>query len=202
MLVDWIKFVPALLLLLTPIVWFHQRKVRYRPVGREWSEHWRQILGLGLHTIDFVRAILGGWLLAEALSPLAGATGTWRHAPTLTQGILQLTAVVLQSVLCRERGATHAPFTFVAGLLLGSFPLAISGLAVLLAITVAAGARMPGTFFPVLSIALLAIGLLLGGRPMLPSLVLGAIAAGSPWMWTLLFVRRLVYSYRAKRPAA
>ncbi len=67
MLIDWLKFISALVLLLTPAGILHDQKVRYRPISRDWADHWTQILSLGLHAIDLVRAALGMWLLVESL---------------------------------------------------------------------------------------------------------------------------------------
>lgn len=199
MLIDWIRFAAALGLLLTPIALFHGKKVRYRPIARDWDTHWWQILTLGLHTIDAGRAALGGWLLVDALVPDPAARGLLRYAVLFTQGGVMSAAVLLQTFFCKERDSAHAPFAFVGGLVFGIYPPAIAGLPLLLAITVAGGSRTPVAFFPMLALALLGIGFLLGGKGMIIKLALGVCAVMLPWLCSLLFSRDLVVSYRAKR---
>jgi hypothetical protein len=200
MLIDWIRFTAALGLLLTPIALFHGKKVRYRPIVRDWDTHWQQVLTLGLHTIDAGRAMLGGWLLVEALAPDPAARGLLRYSVLFTQGGLMSAAVLLQTFFCKEPDSAHAPFAFVSGLLFGVYPPAIAGLPLLLAITVATGSRSPAAFFPMLSVALFGFGFLFGGKGMIIKLILGMCAVMLPWLCSLLFSRDLVISYRAKRP--
>jgi hypothetical protein len=200
MLIDWLRFAVALGLLLTPIAVFHGRKVRYRPIVRDWDDHWQQILTLGLQWIDAGRATLGGWLLVEALAPDPAARGLLRYSVLFTQGGVMSMAVLLQTFFCKEPDSAHAPFTFVSGLLLGVYPPAIAGLPLLFAITVAAGSRTPVAFFPTLSVALFGLGFLFGGKGMIVKLALGVSAVMLPWLCSMMFSRDLVISYRAKRP--
>lgn len=199
MSIDWIRFAVALVLLLTPIALFHGKKVRYQPIDRDWDTHWPQILTLGLHTIDAGRAMLGGWLLVEALAPDPAARGLLSYAVLFTQGGVMSAAVLLQTFFCKEPDSAHAPFAFVGGLLFGVYPPAIAGLPLLLAITVAAGSRTPVAFFPTLSLALFALGFLFGGKKMIIQLVLGMCAVMLPWLCSLMFSRDLVVSYRTKK---
>jgi len=200
MVIDWFRFVPALVLLLTPIALFHGEKVRLLSVHRDWDRHWRRMLALGLHTIDASRAVLGGWLLTLALAPDPTAHGLLRYGVVLTQGAVLCIGVLLQVFFCKEPDSAHAPFAFVSGLVFGLYPPAIAGLPLLLAVAVAAGSRTPSAFFPTLSVSLMGLGLLFGGRGMIIKLVVGVCAVMLPWLCSLLFSRDLVVSYRAKRP--
>lgn len=200
MRIDWTYLLPALALLLTPISLFHGGKVRIRSTSRDWDTHWRQILTLYLHPLDLARAALGGWLLLNAIALLPGAHGPTRYAVMLTQGTSMIVGTLLQTVTCKEEDSAHAPFVFIAGLLLGFYPPAIAGLALLLALTLAGGARTPVAFFPVLAVALAGLGFGLGGKKILLQLVGGVGAALVPWLWSMLFHRDLLISYRAKRP--
>lgn len=199
MVIDWLRFGPALALLLIPISIFHGKKVRYLSLTRDWDRHWTRILALGLHAIDAGRAALGGWLLVVALTPDPAAHGVMRYSVLLTQGAVLCLAVILQVFFCKEPDSAHAPFTFVSGLVLGTYPPAIAGLPLVLAAAVAGGSRTPIAFFPVLSVALLGLGFLFGGKGMLLKLAFGACAVMLPWLCSLLFSRDLVISYRAKR---
>jgi hypothetical protein len=199
MLIDWFKLIAALILLLTPIGLFHGKKVRYRPIAHDWQRHWPRVLGLGLHLIDFLRAALGAWLLSEALTREPGAQGMLRFADALTQGGVLMVATILQAVVCKERDAAHAPFAFVAGLVLGFLPPAIALFGLLLAIAITAGSRRPAAFFPLLAVSVAAMGFLFTRQKLLLQLVAVACAVTLPWLLTLLFPQELVLSYVTKR---
>jgi hypothetical protein len=198
LLIDWLPFAGALALLLTPIGWFHGRKIHFRPISRDWDRHWAQTLSLGLHAIDLGRAALGTWWLAEAVHGVTGARGLASYAVLLTLGSIRVLAVFLQTVVCKEPDSANAPFAFVAGLMLGGTSPLIGVLALVLAITVAMGARAPAAFFPVVGLARLGLGFWFGGKGLLVTLVFGACAAMLPWLWSLLFSRELVVAYRAR----
>jgi len=199
MIVDWIRFATALVLLLTPIAVFHGKHVHYRPIRRDLDAHWSRILRLGLHAFDAVRGALGGWLLVNALGPDPAAHGILRHGVMLTQGGVLLAAVTAQTFFCREPDCAHAPFAFVSGLLFGFCPPVIAGFSLVLALAVAGGSRTPAAVFPTLSLAVLALGFLLGGKSLVVRLAFGICAILLPWLYSLLFSRDLVISYRARR---
>jgi hypothetical protein len=211
MTIDWWKFLSALLLLLVPGDLFNGGvKVRYRDVTREWHGYWLRVLTHGMHTIDLGRAALGTWLLLDSLHGAPDARGLLRYAPLVTQGGIRIAAVLVQTLVCREKDAINAPFTFVVGLLLAGISPVVAFFAVALAAPVAAGMRAPVAFFPVVAVAHLAIGFWFRGRALgggasfavLPSLALAAIAAMVPFLWSLMFRRDLVVAYRAKPRSA
>jgi hypothetical protein len=197
--IDWMKLGAALLLLLTPIGLFHGRQVRYRAIQREWTDHLAQIASLGLHTIDFLRAIAGAALLAGAVSRTPEAQAFMRYAPAFIQAGVLLTAAGLQTAVCRELDALHAPYTFVAGVMLGFFPPAIACFALLFAVVITLGMRVPAAFFPITAMAIVALGVLFAGRKLLLELVAGACVALLPWLASIMFRRNLVISYRTRR---
>lgn len=199
MIIDWFKFAPALFILLLPIGLFHGKKIRFSPVSRDWDGHWFLILTLGLHWIDLGRAILGGWLLVESLSLSPGTAGFMRYSVLLLQGAVLLTAVGLQTIVCKERDSAHAPFMFVTGLLFGLYPPVIAGFPILLAVTVTAGSRTPAAYFPILAVLLIGGGFLFDGKKSLIKLAIGFCAVLLPWLWSILFSRDLVLTYRARR---
>lgn len=207
MRIDWPYFIAAILLLLVPSGIFHGRHVRYRPLQRQWGDaHWREVLTLGLHTIDFVRAALGAWLLVEAVTQAPEAKGLWRHGVLLSHAALLWVGVVLQAVVCREPESMNAPFAFVGGAVLTYFLLPFSAaasfvgvFALVLSSAVALGLRSGATFFPVLAVALGAIGYLLKGKGAVLPIAIGVVMAGLPWLLTLLFSRQFVIAYRSRR---
>ena len=199
MTIDWRTFAPALLLLLPPIGLFHGKKVRFRPIARDWTDHWPLILNLGLHWIDLCRAALGGWFLVAALSVSPHAAGFARYSVLLTQGAVIITAVGLQTFCCKERDCANAPFLFVSGLLIGLYPPEIAGFPLLLAGAIAAGARLPSAFFPLLAVSLLGVGYLFNGQGAAITLASGFCAVLLPWLASLMFSRDLTVTYRARR---
>jgi len=198
--IDWLKFIPALVLLLTPGTLFYpSKKVRYREVSRDWDEHWPRILAHGLHAIDLGRAALGTWLLIESLQTVPHPLGFAKYAVLFTQGSIRILAVFLQTAICKEPGHANAPFAFVLGLLLAGISPLVAVFACALAIPLAMGARAPAAFFPLLGLAHLAIGFLFKGKGVVLSLGFGAVAVTVPLVWSVLFRRDLVIGYRAKR---
>jgi hypothetical protein len=202
MTIDWLKLAPALLLLLTPISLFHGKKVRVRPIERDWDTHWPQIAGLGLHWIDLGRAVLGAWLLLDALSLVPGTRGAMRYAPLAAQGAVLIVASCLQCFVCKERDSAHAPFMFVTGLILGFYPPTVAGFSILLAVTAAAGSRTPWVYFPLLAVLVAGLGFLFVGRGALIGLAAGGAAVALPWLLTLMFRQTLVLSYRTRRSSS
>lgn len=201
-LIDWSKFLPALLLLLTPIALFHGRQVRHRALPQDWSGYWQRTFSLGLHTIDFGRAMLGAWCLAEALTAHPSATGFMRFNPVLAKaGVLAL-AAALQTFVCKEPDSAHAPFAFLGGLVLGFLPFHIASFSLLIAIVVAAGTRAPTVFFPVLSLAVVIVGALFEQKKLLLVVSCTAVVVGLPWLLVLLFPRQWVVTHVLKRTGA
>ena len=199
MIIDWLKFAPALFLLLLPIGVFHRKKVRFRPISRDWTDHWSQILNLSLHWIDLGRAAFGGWLLVESLALSPGAAGFMRYSVLGTLGAVMSLAVTLQTFVCKQPDSANAPFMFVTGLLIGVFPPTIVGFPIALALTAAAGSRVPAAYFPLLALTLVGSGFLFDGGKTLIKLALGFSAVILPWLFSLMFSRELVLTYRAKR---
>jgi hypothetical protein len=207
MLIDWTKLIAALGLLLPPVALFHGKRVRFRGVTRDWDGYWGHTIALGTHAIDFVRAIFGSWLLAEAMRRAPDAQGVMRQAPLLIEAAVLFCAVALQTLVCKEPDTAHAPFAFIAGLALGFLPplmpdwepFAICGFALLLTTVVTFGARLPAVFFPLLALTLAAAGFLFTGKKLLLPLAILCSAVALPWLLTLLFPRDFVVSYLGKR---
>lgn len=196
---NWPFLLLTAALLLIPSGIFCGPKVRFRPIRRDWHDHWSRILAHGFHAIDFGRAIVGGWWLTLALQPLADPGRPLWVLP-VAQAALIIGAVVLQTLVCREPGTLNAPLAFLAGLPLGLYSPEVGGYALLAAAVLAAGARLPQAFFPLLSVLLVLFGGLFANFRQLPPLVIiGAVAPLLPWLWSMLFNRPLVIAYRAKR---
>ena len=202
MTIDWIKFVPALLLLLTPGDLFNGGKVRYREVSRDWDGFWSRALVHGLHTIDLVRAALGIWLLMESVQSATNPTGTARYQLLLLEGGLPIFAVLLQTIICREPESANAPFTFITGLLLGGSSPIPALFAIAIGLLFALGSRAGASYFPVSALVYLGVGFWFKGQGAAVSLVLGATAAVLPFLLAIMFRRDLVVAYRAKRQLA
>jgi ABC-type uncharacterized transport system permease subunit len=202
MLIDWLKLIPALVLLLVPIGVFHNERVHYRALMRDWHGYWRRTLFLEFHTLDLVRAVLGAWLLIEALKAEPGASRLMHYAPLMLRTVILTLATALQALFCKEEEAANAPFAFVAGLVLGIMPPLVSGFALVASIALASGAGFPTVFFPLVALFAPGIGALFLGKKLGYDVISLAVAALTPWMITLMFPRHFVCSYRAGPKAA
>lgn len=206
MLIDWLKFIIALLLLLPPVALLHGKHTRYRALMRDWHGYWGRTFSDGSHAIDLVRAALGAWLMAVALTQAPGARGIAAYLPFITQAAVFAVAAALQTLVCKEPEAANAPFAFSAGLIIGFLPPLLPGFgplltvafALLLAIVAASGANSPAAYFPVLSVAVVGLGLVFTQQKLKMALGVVAIASALPWLLTLLFPRHLVTSYRSR----
>lgn len=200
MRIDWFQFSAALLLLLTPIGLFHGRRVRFRPLQRQWGdEHWGQVFRFGLHAIDLLRAVLGTWLLLEAVTRVPEARGILRHGVLLSHAAVLWLGVLLQAMVCKEPDSIHAPFTFVTGIVAVYFYPAIAGFALVLAVMVPMATRIAASFFPSLALLLVAIGYLLSGQAKILELAIAGMAAFLPFLLSLLLNRQFVIAYRPRR---
>ncbi|MBS0630489.1 MAG: hypothetical protein JSS11_01140 [Verrucomicrobia bacterium] len=198
MLIHWFQFISAAVLLLIPMGLFHGPKVRYRAIRRTWRGYWLRFFTLGQHAIDFGRAALGGWLLLRALEFDPHAHLPAWGLPALTAGLV-VVAVVLQMVVCKEPKSINACYAFLIGLAFGLLDFPTAAFAVLGTVALSCGARMPMAFFPVLSILTFALGAFLGEwKPTLALIVCAAVVL-IPWLSSMLFLRALVVTYRAKR---
>jgi hypothetical protein len=199
LIIDWPKFIAALVLLLTPGSLFYGKKIRYRDISRDWDEHWPRVLAHGLHAIDLARAALGTWLLLVSLHGIPNPHGPAKYAVLLTQGSIRILAVIVQTVVCRQADSANAPFAFVTGLLLTDSSPFVALFSLAFAIPIAMGARTPAAFFAILALAHVGIGFWFEGKGAVLGLCFGAGAALVPLLWALLFRRELVITYRAKR---
>lgn len=197
MLIDWPRFLFALALLLIPIGLFHSERVRYRALIRDWDGHWRRSLTLGLHSVDLARAVLGGWLLLQAVSQAPEFKGV-NHLVLVVQASVMLVAMTLQASICRERGVLHAPFAFAAGLVFGFLPLLVGAFALPLAVALSLMAVARGGFFAIFALAVCVVGFFFAGRAQLPALVAVSSAVAFPWLIGLLFRRHFVSTYRGR----
>jgi hypothetical protein len=139
------------------------------------------------------------WLLDEALTLAPGAHGPARYSVLLTQGAVLLLGIVLQTAVCRETDSLRAPFTFVAGVVIGFLPWQTAAFALSLAAVVALGVRAPGLFFLFVGIAVVPMGFLFSGKSFLPRLSITFVVLSLPLLLSLLARRPLVVEYRARR---
>jgi hypothetical protein len=202
MIVHWPQLVGALLLLLIPISLFHGRSVRYRPIGREWDRHFKQIVALPSHLIDFGRAILGAWLLTLALERAPDAAGFERHIPLLAPIVVLTLALLVQTFVCKERDAANAAYAFASGIVVGFLPIAVGAFALLLAVTITTGARRPLAYLPLLAISVGAIGYALGRMSYVFAIAAVDAALIAAWLSTFMFQRTVVVAYQARHHSA
>jgi len=166
---------------------------------RDWDGYWLRALAHGMHSIDLVRSALGTWWLIDSLHSLPNPQGFARYEVLVVQGGIRILAVFLQTVVCREKEAVNAPFTFIIGLLLAGTSPVVALFAIALAVPIALGVAHASGLFPVVALAHLGIGFWFKGKGAVFSLGFGAFAAMIPFLWAVLLRRDLVVAYRAKR---
>jgi hypothetical protein len=198
MQIDWPMFTAALALLLAPIGLFHGARTRHRALSADWSGYWARTLGHGFHAIDFGRAMLGAWYLAEGIAAAPEAQGLMAHAPLLVQAGALGAGLVLQTFVCREPHAACAPLAYAAGIATGFLPLAVGWFALALAVAFTLGVRAPALFFPLLGATSAGVGLLMSGGEVQPAVLAPAVALPAPWLLTLLFPRELTVACLAR----
>lgn len=200
MVIDWSVFAPALLLLLIPMGLFHGKRVRYRPISRNWPEQLPQIVLLPHHFVDLLRAGLGAWLLSHSLEPaLAPATALEKYLPAIVQGAVICAGVLLQTLFCKEPDSLNAPYAYVVGIVAGFLPPVVAGFALLFASVVTIGLRSAAAFFLMLSISTVAAGFLFTGQKFIFSILALCVAVLVPWLLALLFAQELVLTHRQRR---
>lgn len=199
MRIDWPMLCGALALLLLPLGIFHGARTRQRALSSDWSGYWGRTLGHGFHAIDFGRAMLGAWYLADGLGPAAEAAGFRAHLPLLVQALVLAIGAALQTFVCKERHSAGAPFAYAAGMATGFLPVAVGWFALTLAIAFTLGVRAPALFFPLLGATVVGVSLLMSGLEPVPAHFALAAVAGLPWLLTLLFPRELTVAVLARR---
>ncbi len=208
MLIVWSQFLFALVLLLPPTAFFQGKHVRFRAAMRDWDGQWQKTFTHFPHWLDLIRAALGAWLLATAVTRAPGGSGFSGYAATgVHVGVLAI-AASLQTLICKEPGSAHAPFAFTVGLVCGFMPTVAPGLSpfltlgfgLLLAIVTATGSNNAALFFPILALVLPALGLLFIKQNIMVIIPLGppAFAALIPWLLAILFQRELVVPIHSK----
>jgi hypothetical protein len=177
---------------------FYGKSIRYRAIMSEWGARRSRIFGLPHHSIDLIRAAAGAWLLAHAFAPPDPlAVGLTKYTPALIQGGVILLGVLLQTIVCREPDSLNAPFAYLVGLTVGFLPPLVAGMALVLALTVALGTRVPALFFLTLAAAVMVAGLLFIGRKSIPMVAPICASAFMPWILALLFSRELTVTHWA-----
>src|SRR5690242_19189195 len=156
MQIDWLKLVPAILLLIIPLGLFHGRKVRFRSLPSGFDSYWSRVFALGSHTVDLLRAALGAWLLVEAITLSPDLKGPLRFVPPGVQAVTLVVAMILQTFVCKETDAANPPYAFALGMVLGFLPPLVAGFALFVGVMAAFGVRSVGGFFPLLAIAVMA----------------------------------------------
>jgi hypothetical protein len=205
MIIDWLKFIPALLLLWLPAGLLHGKNTTFRPISREWTDQWPLILTFGLHWFDFVRAIAGAWLLHHSLTVVPDAKGLLRYAVPFAEVLVLTTGITLQAFFCKEHESIHAPYAWLSGMLFGYFSPITVILPIVVGITVAAGSSTAAAFFPMVAIFIpISLTLFAGFGPMFKGKVIvvpsgiGFCIAILPWLLSLLFSRDLVLAQRSR----
>jgi len=197
MSVNWLIFLPAVVLLWTPIALLQGRKVRHRVVEIGWHGYWPRTLFFRLHWLDLVRAGVGSGLLGAATAEDLISAGIDAYPPRLLRAGVLLVGALLQC-WSREPKTIHAPFAYLAGLALGGLDPAVAVFSLALTLALAIGPGLPSAFFPLLPLIGAGLGFLLKSRTGLFDAATLAPATVAPWLLTVLLGKPFSSTYRAR----
>ncbi|CAM2916498.1 hypothetical protein [Rariglobus hedericola] len=149
--INWLLFLPALLLVFYPLDnWLHGHHVRLRDYERLREDRldapdawWRQ----PWFWVDPLRAFAGSWLLRNAWVIEPPLPGLWRHLPLLATVVVLALAVGVQMHTRRDDGVLFAPVGYTAGIVFGLMPPEVAILVVVLAGACLMAFRGWGAFF-------------------------------------------------------
>lgn len=134
--IEWILFLPALLLLFYPLDDGLRGRVRLRDYERLRNDRlgasdawWRQ----PWVWVDPLRAFAGGWLLLHSWTIEPPLPGVWRHLPVFGSLLVLALAVGVQMHTRRDDEVLFAPVGYCAGLLFAVLPAEVAVLVVALA---------------------------------------------------------------------
>lgn len=136
MKIDWLLFVPALVLLFYPLDELLRGRVRMRDYERLSQERpkaddawWRQ----PLCWVDPFRAFAGAWLLRNAWTIEPPLPRLWFHVPLFATLAVLILALGVQMHTRRDERVLYAPVGYSAGLVFAVLPAEIAVLVVVLA---------------------------------------------------------------------
>lgn len=193
LVLDWPKFIAALVLLLPPSPLFFGRNVGYDSLARILDQFLPGVFRLAWHWVDLCRALVGVWFLTLTLGI--------GHAPRQTppyQALVVLAAVlsvalVLQTVVCKEPNSFHAAFAFVVATIVVLFPPLVAGFALVCGVMSSTGFRSAMAFFGMTAVCLVIFGYWFYPNWLL--LAVGALMSGLPLLLPMLFGRELVLAH-------
>jgi hypothetical protein len=148
--INWILFIPALVLLFYPLDRLLGDRIRtrdYESVRNDppkaadawWRQRWIWV--------DPLRAFAGAWALRTTWTVDLSEPGLWQHLPVLiTMPVLAL-AIAAQMHTRREDDVFFAPLGYCAGLLFALLPAQVASLVVLFAGACMMGLRNWSAFF-------------------------------------------------------
>jgi hypothetical protein len=136
MKIDWLQFIPALLLLFYPLDHALRGRVRlraYEDVRNDrpdaadawWRQPWTWV--------DPIRACVGGWLLRTAWTIEPPVDGFWLHLPLMGTLVVLALALGVQMHTRRVDSVLLAPMGYSAGLVFALLPPQVAVLVVVLA---------------------------------------------------------------------
>ncbi len=198
MTVDWSLFLPAVVLLWTPVALLQGKKGRHRVLELGWHGYWPRTLFFGLHWFDLIRAAVGAGLLSAATAVDLISAGIDAHPPLLLRAGVLLVGALLQCRSRRDPKTIHAPFAYLAGLALGGLYPTVAVFSLALTLVLAIGPGLPSAFFPLLALIGAGLGFLLKSLPGLFDAVTLAPAVVAPWILTLLLGKPFSSTYRSR----
>ena len=198
MTVNWLLFLPAVVLLWTPIALLQGKKARHRVVDIGWHGYWPRTFFFGLHWFDLVRATVGAALLCRATAVDLIQAGIDAHPSLLLRAGVLLVGALLQCRGHLEPKTIHAPFAYSAGLVLGGLYPTVAVFSLALTLVLAIGPGLPGACFPLVTLIGAGLGYLLESMTGLFDAATLAPALVAPWLLTFLVGTPFSSTYRSR----
>jgi len=198
MTINWLLFLPAVVLLWTPIALLQGKKARHRVVDIGWHGYWPRTLFFGLHWFDLIRAGVGSGLLFAATKVDLIQAGIDAHPPLLVRTGVLLVGALVQCRGHLESKTIHAPFAYIAGLALGGLVPTVAVFSLALTLVLAIGPGLPSAVFPLLALIGAGLGYLLESMTGLFDVATLAPAIVAPWLLTFLLGKPFSSTYRSR----
>lgn len=199
MILNWLLFFPALLLLFFPLDSLLFKNLKLRSLehidfgegawARKPSAWWSPSLWL-----DPARAFLGTWMLIHAWDLEGGAPGLLRWVPFLTTAVLLAMSTGVQMHTRRDTDALLAPTGYIAGIWFALLSPAVALLAVVVGIGGMIAFRSWSAFFLCGAVYVGVAGLWLIGRDL--HVPLSTALAMLPWVISAIYHRTLMQPLR------
>lgn len=196
---NWLMFLPALLLVFFPLDAVLPKRLKFREFDHlDFGEDsWcRSVDAWWLPTLwlDPLRAFAGAWLLRNAWELDEFLGGAARHVPLVVSALILAIALGVQLHTRRDRDMVFAPIGYVIGLWFGLLLAPVAALAMVVGVGCVVAFRSWSAFFVFGAIGAGVIGFLI--MRMNPWMLMAVGLSILPWFVSAITRRALIFPLR------